>query len=402
MSVFAGPNVLIRDGLVLSYDVANSRSYDRYENLLTNSIRTANALGATSGSGWTITANSGVSPDGTLTATQLNQTSSLSNSGILWLSPPISSGRVLSVFCKAVSTGTVIIQGQSGNGDGYTANLSNNTFTDGSGGRHPGGKVEEGSSGWKRVSVPMVGNVGNDFYLTVQGTGTVLLWGWQLENGSVATDYYPTSGTAKNRGTTWTNLIGTGNNGTLTNGPRFNSTSNGVIVFDGANDYVICGTTSSLTFTNQISVCIWLSSNNTASTYQVPIAKTTSTAAPGATNGFGWWIFSYGIGGFWINNSPIVVGNPLALLNGQGIMSYLVGTYNGTTVGAYAGGLLGSTISFTTSTIANNVNAPIEIGRGSTTGYFNGNVAHVSIYNRALSAAEVQQNFNATRGRYGV
>ena len=32
----------------------------------------------------------------------------------------------------------------------------------------------------------------------------------------------------------------------------------------------------------------------------------------------------------------------------------------------------------------------------------NGNIANVKIYNRALSAAEVQQNFNALRGRYGI
>ena len=32
----------------------------------------------------------------------------------------------------------------------------------------------------------------------------------------------------------------------------------------------------------------------------------------------------------------------------------------------------------------------------------NGNISQVSIYNRALSAEEVQQNFNATKGRYGI
>ena len=33
---------------------------------------------------------------------------------------------------------------------------------------------------------------------------------------------------------------------------------------------------------------------------------------------------------------------------------------------------------------------------------FNGNISNVSIYNRALTAAEVLQNYNATRGRYGI
>jgi len=34
--------------------------------------------------------------------------------------------------------------------------------------------------------------------------------------------------------------------------------------------------------------------------------------------------------------------------------------------------------------------------------YFKGNIAQTSIYNRALSASEILQNFNATRARFGV
>jgi len=34
--------------------------------------------------------------------------------------------------------------------------------------------------------------------------------------------------------------------------------------------------------------------------------------------------------------------------------------------------------------------------------YFKGKISVVKIYNRALSAAEVQQNFNATRSRFGI
>ena len=34
--------------------------------------------------------------------------------------------------------------------------------------------------------------------------------------------------------------------------------------------------------------------------------------------------------------------------------------------------------------------------------YFSGNIPSIQIYNRALSAAEVQQNFNAHRSRYGI
>lgn len=39
-------------------------------------------------------------------------------------------------------------------------------------------------------------------------------------------------------GTTWNDLSGNGNNGTLINGYIFNSIGNGNLVFDGSNDYV--------------------------------------------------------------------------------------------------------------------------------------------------------------------
>ena len=39
-------------------------------------------------------------------------------------------------------------------------------------------------------------------------------------------------------GTTWTDLSGNNNTGTLTNGPTFDSNNGGSIVFDGTNDYV--------------------------------------------------------------------------------------------------------------------------------------------------------------------
>ena len=43
-------------------------------------------------------------------------------------------------------------------------------------------------------------------------------------------------------GTTWTDISGNNNNGTLTNGPTFSSTNGGAIVLDGADDYINTGT----------------------------------------------------------------------------------------------------------------------------------------------------------------
>lgn len=54
--------------------------------------------------------------------------------------------------------------------------------------------------------------------------GSLLLWLDAEQPGS-----YPETGT------TWTDLSGNGNNGTLTNGPTYSS---GSIVFDGVNDFI--------------------------------------------------------------------------------------------------------------------------------------------------------------------
>jgi len=57
----------------------------------------------------------------------------------------------------------------------------------------------------------------------------LVLW---LDAG--VSDSYPAVGTI------WKDLAGS-NNGTLTNGPTFNSANGGSIVFDGSNDYVVTG-----------------------------------------------------------------------------------------------------------------------------------------------------------------
>ena len=47
-------------------------------------------------------------------------------------------------------------------------------------------------------------------------------------------------------GTTWTDLSGRGNTGTLTNGPTYSSANGGSIVFDGTNDYVVVNNNASI------------------------------------------------------------------------------------------------------------------------------------------------------------
>ena len=66
-------------------------------------------------------------------------------------------------------------------------------------------------------------------------------------------------------GTTWTDLSGNANNGTLTNGPTFNGSNGGVIVFDGTDDYSLTTFSNSSNLINDpttnggiISFSIWI------------------------------------------------------------------------------------------------------------------------------------------------
>tara|TARA_R110000796_G_scaffold131402_1_gene246970 strand:+ start:789 stop:1940 length:1152 start_codon:yes stop_codon:yes gene_type:complete len=73
--------------------------------------------------------------------------------------------------------------------------------------------------------------------------------------------------------------------------------------------------------------------------------------------------------------------------------SYIEGYIDGASVGTVATTGLNPTASFTRT-----------MGRFGTSGsyYANGNISSAQIYNTPLTAAEVQQNFQALRGRYGI
>jgi hypothetical protein len=82
----------------------------------------------------------------------------------------------------------------------------------------------------------------------------------------------------------------------------------------------------------------------------------------------------------------------------------VVATFDGSIKRIYVNGILRSSSSTLTGTIVQNTTGNAYIGiYGSFAGYpFNGQISNEKIYNRALSAAEIEQNFNALRGRYGI
>jgi len=224
--------------------------------------------------------------------------------------------------------------------------------------------------------------------------GRIAYYGGIVTNGLVLAldaakrDSYPGSGT------TWNDISGNGNNGTLTNGPTFNSADGGSIVFDGVNDRV--NLTSSPNLTNNFSISIW---------------TRITTTTPGHMFGFyvssspfnGWALacsfnpVNSGTLNFWDGtawrNSGINISDSL--------LRYITVTINNTNlISFYINGVFNISVQGS--------NIPLYVGnktigsRSDGLTPLKGNIYNTQLYNRDLSATEILQNYNATKGRYGL
>jgi len=206
-------------------------------------------------------------------------------------------------------------------------------------------------------------------------------------------------------GTTWTDLSGNGNNGILQNDVGFSISSNsngGSMVFNGVDNYVNVGNLGS--FFTQGTISYWMNSS-AVENYR----NTFSTHYLGGNMGirFEQYTSSIPLGGF-----NVVIGNdsgtygaygysPTASLT-QGAWYNVVLVWNTSTSNVI--GYLNGAQRFNTSHNLWPTTLPsISIGSGyNSSRYFRGVIPSVHVYNKALSEAEVSQNFNALRGRYGV
>jgi hypothetical protein len=181
--------------------------------------------------------------------------------------------------------------------------------------------------------------------------------------------------------TTWNDVSGLGNNGTLTNGPTFNSGNGGSIVFDGTNDY----TTITLSPNSSGSICFWYYYN--ANTRQKLImGNSSSMIYCGSIAGLGHWYNGtndYSFGFTWTNTSQWI---------------YMCATYQSTNSNNFYlnGNLEASSNSYSiTKGTTYNVAGGVYNAQ-------NCRFAMISTYNRTLSADEIKQNYNATKSRFGI
>ena len=189
---------------------------------------------------------------------------------------------------------------------------------------------------------------------------------------------YPGSGTA------WNDLSGNANTGTLTNGPTFDSGNAGTIDFDGSNDLVECSAISSTNFTNSL----WMRVD--AKNVNGIISWTVGTVRRELLFVSGYLSIAYG------SNKYRKIDSVLS----NGVWMHVVGTYDGTTPLIYVNGV-SQTLTGEVTAAAGAANK-CYIGRTAyqVPFYFNGKIANVKIYNRALTSTEVVQNYNATKSRF--
>jgi len=239
--------------------------------------------------------------------------------------------------------------------------------------------------------------------MSVKGGPNTVTSGLVLELDAGNIKSYPTTGT------TWFDKSGNANNGTLTNGPTFNTGSLGSIVFDGVDDYVNMGNSTALNSSN-ITFSAWVQRTATWTQTSLYWAK-----ANGDYTSNGFYIevaTASGIGGGFLPTSVITNGaatnyfrtsvnsNTSFPLN---TWTYFTVTLNGSTPAIYFNGIaasltIGGTniITPTSDTKYLMSSSPLYVTTTS------GNIAQSSIYNKALSASEVLQNYNATKGRFGL
>ena len=205
-------------------------------------------------------------------------------------------------------------------------------------------------------------------------------------------------------GTTWTDVSGNNNTGTLTNGPTFSQANGGAIVFDGTDDYVNVANASSLNPSNGISVSVWVKFTSTINnTRQMMVEKHT-------TNSSGWWFAGENNKIVWLVMGTSGGEKMIDLTNNTSIISgtiyNIVGTYDGTssTPKLYVNGRDdGGTIAGGGSGLSSSSN-PLIIGKQHNWGNGPSSITtfNTSLYNRALTATEVLQNYNATKSRFGL
>jgi hypothetical protein len=204
-------------------------------------------------------------------------------------------------------------------------------------------------------------------------------------------------------GTTWSDLSGNGNNGTLVNGVGYSSDNKGIMTFDGVNDYV--GIPSITLARAGSAIEFWIYIENFTTTTDISAVTVMSDTSTVATSR----LISFWNGGFGFetntNSDPVEFAGqtspPISVpAITSGIWFQFSIVFSSNVSYSYLNGSL-----VDSRAVANSVTFR-NIGRVSTNlnypSWFKGRMGSVKIYNRTLLSTEIEQLYEANRDRYGI
>jgi hypothetical protein len=213
-------------------------------------------------------------------------------------------------------------------------------------------------------------------------------------------------------GTNWNDLTTNLYTGSLVNGPTFSSANQGSIVFDQTNDYATYQNNPALNDLSGSTWSIWMKITQTTS-----LTSTSILYKSDNDNTAGWYIsinpLYGGLGVHIVSTSNRRYYLPVSQTPAINTWFMYTATWDGTITGTtginlYINGVLNSTTPQTNNAgvLPHTTDAGqlLDIGN-SRTGipyFFGGNIANIQIYNRALTATEVFQNYNAQKTRFGL
>ena len=276
------------------------------------------------------------------------------------------------------------------------------------------------TTSWTRISYSVTFGNASTAFIQVRldgtptgGSGITIWWdGLQVERASAATTFNP----YYFGNTVWKDISGGGYNGTLTSGPLFNTSNNGSIVFDGSTQFSTFTPTPTILQGNPNLTVIGFY-KRTASFSSKGFWGIGGSNAGGTRQGICNWnygntneiaIDSWGESTFttgqtyplntWIGVAWRKIAGPTTRAN------CIISIFDGTNITHYTSTAL--TVLRAESATNLNINSIGGITLGSIsvdTGYCSPiNIANHCIYNRLLSDAEIMQNFQTTKTRFGL
>lgn len=420
---------IVTDGLVLYFDPANKKSFkgEPTTNLINGAMQ--NNTGVTVS---TVTDFDQYNVSRSLTKVTINNASGVvrsiigNNIGI----PVVNQYYTVSMWIKRIGTVNVTAgwEPETQVGDGYARPEEESGFI-GNYNVHPNPNTVP--TEWQRVSYTFR-------YTTSKTTAVLLLLYFSGQNGQVlisdvqaeakpyATPFIPI---ATSRGATvvtgggLADLSGNGYHGELFNGVSYSSLNNGAIVFDGVDDRVSTGNID-LSATNKISVCFWckilaytetagtgkiifeISNNFNSSLFGCNVAY--ADASNGLFTGFPITLNLKGNNGYNLSGFSKTLVNDLQWHYWCCIFDKSLGSADGVqeTILYIDGVERSATMNIPAYRINNTNNfggVPLHIGqRTGNVAPANVQISNFQIYNKVLSSAEILQNYNATRGRFGI